>query len=108
LPSGENLEADLANTPWKRSTGLSGCKEKKNMLFVCPFCAKWPFWMPGMRYPVKMIFLDKEKTIIDIKDAVPMTSNPKTWKLYKPEKAAKYVLETPFELNVKIGDKLQF
>ena len=108
LPTGENIEAGYANTHLKRMGGLSGCKEKKCMLFKFPLSARWSFWMPNMYYPIKMIFVNKEKEIVDIKDAIPMTKDFKTWKSYKPNKACKYVLETPFEHNIKIGDKLQF
>jgi uncharacterized membrane protein (UPF0127 family) len=108
LPSGENIDASYANTHLKRMGGLSGCKEKKCMLFKFLVSAKWTFWMPNMYYPIKMIFINKEKEIIDIKEAVPLTWDTKTWKRYKPQKACKYVLETPFEHNIKIGDKLEF
>jgi len=108
LPNGESVEADYAANHLKRMAGLSGCKEKKCMLFKFPLSARWSFWMPNMYYPIKMIFVNKEKEIVDIKDAIPMTKDFKTWKSYKPVKACKYVLETPFEHNIKIGDKLQF
>ncbi len=108
LPNGESIEADYAKTHLKRIAGLSGCKEKKCMLFKFPLSARWGFWMPNMDYPIKMIFINKEKEIVDVKDAIPLTKDPKTWKRYKPCKSCKYVLETPFEHNIKIGDKLQF
>jgi uncharacterized membrane protein (UPF0127 family) len=108
LQGGEKLEVDYANTHLKRMAGLSGCKEKKCMLFKFPLSARWAFWMPNMYYPIKMIFINKEKEIVDIKDAIPLTKDTKTWKRYKPQKACKYVLETPFEHNIKIGDTLQF
>ena len=108
LPSSESIEADFANNHLKRMAGLSGCKEKKNMLFKFPLSARWGFWMPNMYYPLKVIFINKNKEIVDIKDAVPMTKDIRTWKSYKPAKACKYVLETPFENNLKIGDRLQF
>ncbi|MEM2873902.1 MAG: DUF192 domain-containing protein [Candidatus Nanoarchaeia archaeon] len=108
FPSGESIEAELANTHLKRIVGLSGCKEKKAMLFKFPFSFKWGFWMPNMNYPLKIIYINKNKEIVDIKDAIPLTKDTKTWKRYVPKKGCKYVLETPFEHNVKIGDKLQF
>lgn len=108
LPNSEILEAELADNYFKRNEGLSGCKDKKCMLFTMPFSAKWPFWMPAMHYAIKIIYLNKEKEIVDIKEATPLTKHPKTWKIYKPKKACKYALETPFEHNIKIGDKLNF
>jgi hypothetical protein len=108
FPDNTTLEADLANTHMKRIKGLSGRKEKINLLFSFPFSMKWSFWMPNMKYPISIIYLNKEKEVVDVLAAEPMTKDPKTWKSYKPQKACKYVLETPFEHNIKIGDKLQF
>jgi uncharacterized membrane protein (UPF0127 family) len=108
LPNSEILEAELARTHLKRISGLSGYKEKKSMLFVFPLSMKWAFWMPNMYYSIKIIYLNKDKEVVDLKDAFPMTRDLKTWKRYTPQKACKYVLETPFEHNIKIGDKLIF
>lgn len=108
LQNGESIEADYANTHLKRISGLSGCKEKKNMLFKFPFSFQWSFWMPNMYYSLKMVYINKNKEVVDIKDAVPFTKDFKTWKSYRPRKNCKYVLETPFEHAIKIGDRLQF
>lgn len=101
------IEAEVADDFWKRMIGLSFSK-KKNMFFPLPYEAKWSLWMFLVRYPIKMIFIDGNKTIIDIKEAEPISLNPKTWKIYKPEKPCKYVLETPFDLKIKIGNKLRW
>lgn len=109
FPTGESLEAEAAFNHLKRISGLSGCKDKKSMLFKFPISARWSFWMPNMYYPIKIIYINKGKEIVDIKDAIPLTKDLRTWKRYKPKKACKYVLETPFNCeNIKIGDKLQF
>ncbi len=42
--------------------------------------------------PLTLIFLDKSFQILDQQEAIPMTLNPKTWKLYTC-KQAKYCLE---------------
>ncbi len=48
-------------------------------------------WMPFCR-PLDLIFLDNDFTVLELKRAVPLTINPKTWKVYKSERA-KYCLE---------------
>lgn len=108
LPDNTTVEAELADTHFKRVNGLSGSKEKKSMLFTFPFSFRWSFWMPFMNFPISIIYLNKDKEVIDMLSAEPLSADPKTWKFYKPKKACKYVLETPFEHNIKIGDKLQF
>ncbi|NIO44033.1 MAG: hypothetical protein GTN36_00565 [Candidatus Aenigmarchaeota archaeon] len=101
------IEVEVADNFLKRAIGLSFSK-KKNMFFYLPFESKWSLWMFAVRYPIKMIFMDKNKIVIDIKEGEPLSLNPKTWKTYKPKKPCKYILETPFNLKMKIGDKLNF
>lgn len=99
------IQVRLADTLWKRLIGLSFSK-KKNMFFPLPFEDKWSLWMFAVTYPLKMIFIDSNKTVVDIKEAVPLSLHPKTWKTYRPKKPCRYILETPYNLKMKIGDKL--
>ena len=101
------IEADVADDFWKRMIGLS-LSEKKNMFFTMPYEYKWSLWMFLVNYPLKMIFIDKNKNVVDIKEGRPISSNPDTWKIYVPQKPCKYILETPFDLKIKIGDKLNW
>jgi uncharacterized membrane protein (UPF0127 family) len=103
----KKIEADVANSFWKRLFGLSFSK-KKNMLFIMPYEKKWSFWMFGVRHPLKFIFINKSKRVADIKEGKPISFNLKTWKTYKPKAACKYVLETPFKIKIKVGDKLKW
>lgn len=48
-------------------------------------------WMPFCK-PLKLFFLDENMKVTSIQDAVPMTLDPKTWNVYRDEKA-KYCLE---------------
>ncbi|MGB9675032.1 MAG: DUF192 domain-containing protein [Candidatus Nanoarchaeia archaeon] len=107
FPNGEILEVDVAKNFLSRLKGLSGCKEKKAMLFCFPVPGFWSFWMPAMHYPLSMLFLNSDGKVVDIKHAVPLSRDPKTWKIYVPCALCKYVLETPFNHNVSIGDKLK-
>lgn len=101
------IEVDLADTFWKRMLGLSLSK-KRNMLFVMDYEAKWSLWMFMVRYPLKMIFIDKDKTVIDVKEGKPLSLDIRIWKTYAPRKPCKYILETPFNLKIKIGYKLSW
>lgn len=101
------IEADIANNFWKRLIGLSFSK-KKNMIFILSYEDRWSFWMFGVRYSLNMIFLNKSKEVVDVKRARPLSLNPGTWRTYSPEKPCKYVLETPFDVNVEIGDRLDW
>lgn len=101
------IEADLADSFWKHTIGLSFSK-KKNMLFVMPFNDRWPFWMFGVRYPLTMVFIDKEKKVVDVKQAKPLSLDIRTLRTYAPSKKCKYILESPFSLKLKIGERLSW
>jgi uncharacterized membrane protein (UPF0127 family) len=101
------IEADTADNLFKHMIGLSLSK-KRSMLFLMPFNDRWSFWMFGVRYPLRMIFIDKNKRVVDFKDAVPLSLNPRTWRTYTPKKTCRYVLEVPFKLKIKIGDRISW
>jgi len=101
------IEADVANNFWKKMIGLS-LSRNKNMLFIMDYEARWNFWMFLVRYPLKIIFVDKNKIVIDIIEAKPLSLNPETWRTYFPIKSCKYILESPFDLKIKAGDKLSW
>jgi hypothetical protein len=55
-----------------------------------------------MRFEIDVYFIDKNKIIYD-------KVSLKPWKFYRPEKQAKYILETKKDkLKLKIGDRLDF
>ena len=49
-------------------------------------------WMPFVKNNLDLLFIDKKFTVIDVKKAVPLTFNPKTWNAYINWKA-RYCLE---------------
>ena len=49
-------------------------------------------WMPFVKHKLDLFFLDKKFKVLSRQKAVPMTLDPKTWKVYKNDKA-KYCLE---------------
>ncbi len=68
---------------------------------------KYGIWMLFMRYPLNLIFLDKNKKIVDlIKNVPPLSFNPKTWKSYYPKKKCKYVLELDARKRIKNNSKI--
>ena len=101
------IEADVADNFWKRMVGLSLSK-KKNMFFTMNYEDRWSLWMFLVRYPIKMIFIGTDGVVIDIKEGEPLSLDASTWKTYVPRKPCKYILETPFDLRIKIGDRLSW
>ncbi|MCW1296651.1 MAG: DUF192 domain-containing protein [Candidatus Parvarchaeota archaeon] len=51
-----------------------------------------------------IVWLDSKKRVVDVQRAVPFA-----FKIYKPRKAAKYILELKKDiLNLKIGEQIRF
>ena len=51
-------------------------------------------WMPLMRFPIDIIFLDSRKRVVGLHERVrPISFRKRTWRVYYPEKPAKYVIE---------------
>jgi len=102
------IEAELAKGFVSHSLGLSFSKKQRNMLFIMPFPSQWSFWMFGMFYPIKIIFIDENKKIINVETAEPLSFNPKTWKTYAPKQSCKYILEVPADRNFSQEDELSW
>ncbi|TRZ54187.1 DUF192 domain-containing protein [archaeon] len=105
-----SAECEIAKTPWKQMVGLGFSGKRRNMLFIFPFERSWEFWMLGMGYVLKIVFIDSRKRIIEVQEAEPLSLNPRTWKVYAPKKPCKYVLEVPLngKYKFKEGDKLKW
>lgn len=105
-----SLECEIAAAPWKQALGLSFSRRRRNMLFLFPFERRWEFWMFGMSYGLRIIFIDGRKRVIEVREAEPLSLNSRTWKVYAPEKPCKYVLEIPANSKYKFeeGDKLKW
>lgn len=103
----KTIKTDLADNSIQHFFGLSFSK-KKNLFFIMKYEKRWRLWMFGVKYPIRMIFIDNNKKVIDIKKGVPITNNPKTWKVYRPKNPCRYILETPYDFKVKVGDRVNF
>ncbi|MEW5758655.1 MAG: DUF192 domain-containing protein [Candidatus Omnitrophota bacterium] len=107
------FEFELANTDYKRYYGLMFRKFldiDKGMLFVFDKEDQHKFWMKNMNFPLDIIWIAKDKKIVDIhKNALPCKNNCES---LIPGKKAKYVLELNSGVvdrsNIKIGDKAKF
>ncbi len=56
----------------------------------------YSIWMLCMRFPIDVVFINSEGTVTDVFERVPPVSfDPKTWKIYKPTRPVKWILEVP-------------
>lgn len=106
--------AEIAKGFWKKTIGLMFRNNMENSQgFMMEFEQEdfYGIWMFCMRFPIDLVFIDPEKRVVDFFENVkPFGINPKTWKVYKPGKPAKWVLELKSgrikETRTSLGDKL--
>lgn len=102
----------LANNPGlckniiSQSIGLLLKTKAKPLLFIFKKEEKHAFHMIMVFCAIDIIFLDKNKKIVDMKEKF------KPFEFFKPRKKAKYVLEVPCKTikrsQSKIGDSVSF
>ena len=99
----------VADTEQKRELGLggrSGLASNEGMLFIFPKEGTYGFWMKDMRFPVDILWLSNDGTVIYIQEKVSPDTYPH---VFTPGKKARYVLELPAgystEHHILVGDR---
>ncbi|MCC6290679.1 DUF192 domain-containing protein [Candidatus Nomurabacteria bacterium] len=90
---GKKIDLELAQTPEEMTRGLSGREglpEDSGMLFVYPEDTVPAFWMKDMRFPIDIIWLDKNWMVVGIEKNLLPSTYPQT---FSPPKPIRYVLE---------------
>jgi uncharacterized protein len=91
------LVADIAATDEQRTKGLSvkdRLAENEAMLFVFDNEAEHTFWMKDMKFPIDIIWIDTDKTVVHIEHNLQPCSSELFCPTYKPIDDSLYVLET--------------
>lgn len=107
-------DVEIASSYKERMKGLSGRKSIGcgGLLFVFNGEGRHSIWMPNMKFPIDIIYISKGKEVVDVKhEALPISADPRTWKIFRPGEKAKYILEVPAKCakdRIRIGDLLQF
>jgi hypothetical protein len=116
-PSGVTIQAEIADTPQKRSTGLmyrDHLNKDHGMLFVFDQPQAWTFWMKNTQIALDLIWLDGKKRVIHIEQNVPIcTRTDDSCPQYRSNSEdAMFVLEiaggTLGGYKIEKGSKLQF
>jgi uncharacterized protein len=95
--NGQVLFADIAATDEQRTEGLAvkdSLAENEAMLFVFDNEAEHTFWMKNMKFPIDIIWLDSDKTVVHIEHNLQPCSSELLCPTYKPNDDSLYVLET--------------
>ena len=91
------MKVDIAGTPQQQQTGLaikSALKENDGMLFPFPNESYQGFWMKDMKFPIDIMWIDKNNTIVYIQPNLPPCVNDQNCPIYRPNVKVIYVLET--------------
>ncbi len=109
------IKARLAQTPLQQAQGLMKVKflpEDEGMLFIFSNEASRSFWMKNTYIPLDLIFISKDKKIVEIKSNFEPCFKGEKCPLYKSQQKAKYVLEVNGgfceKYQIKEGDLLNF
>jgi uncharacterized membrane protein (UPF0127 family) len=114
LPSGSSVTAELAVSEAERARGLM-FREKllpdQGMLFVFEKEGAYAFWMKNTLIPLDMLWLDRDRQIVQIERNVPpCKADP--CPSYGGARPGLYVLELPAgaadRFGLKVTDRLEF
>lgn len=110
--NGHELDVVLAKTDKDKQIGLSKydkLDQDKGMLFIFDQPGFYPFWMKNMKFPIDIIFINKDR-IVTIYAEVP--TSKRNLILYSPTEASDKVLEvkaqTSTKYNFKVGEKVEY
>ena len=95
--NGYALTADIAGTPKQQMTGLAikfHLNEDQAMLFPFPVPSLEGFWMKDMRFPIDIMWIDSNNTIVHIESNLQPCIKGAICPIYSPPIKVIYVLET--------------
>lgn len=95
--NGQRLIAEVSATSEQRTRGLTvknALAENESMLFVFDNQAKHKFWMKDMKFPIDIIWIGSDKSVIDIEKSLQPCNSGFLCSTYEPDGDSLYVLET--------------
>jgi hypothetical protein len=103
------IDAEIADTDQARSIGLmnrESLADTEGMLFIFSSPGRYAFWMKNMRISIDIVWIDKDKRVVDIKSRVPPCGD--ACESMVPSNEALYVLElrsgSADDRKIKVGD----
>ena len=109
-------DIETADSAFRKAVGLMFRKELRKgrgLLMNFGRDSRPGIWMLGMRFPIDLVFIDRRKRVVDLREGIkPMSLNPGTWCVHYPRKSVRYVLELNKGMlkrtGTGIGDVLEF
>jgi uncharacterized protein len=97
--------AKLCRNIFSKTLGLMFSRKNKSLIFIFKEKKIVPLHMFFVFYPIDVLFLDENKTVVEIKE------NFKPFSFYTPRNTSKYVIElskdTIKNSKTKIKDKIE-
>lgn len=107
------FHADVAEKDWTRQRGLAGRKgldPGQAMLFKFETDDLWGIWMKGMKFPIDIIWINKDDHVVHIEHSIEPDGEPH--EEYRPPVPARYVLEVAAgearQANIQVGSTVKF
>lgn len=100
-------KVEIASSPFEKMKGMRFRREGK-MLFIFDREVREGLHMATLSVPLQMIFFNSNRKVIGVQKAEPWTFDPETWRIYRPGKSYRYVLETTKFLDVETGERFEF
>ncbi len=97
------VRVEVVETLEERTKGLSGRQELEyveGLLFIFPEADYHGIWMKDMLFPIDIIWISEDLTIIDIDEYVTPNTYPR---VFRPSQPARYVVETNVNFSDSIG-----
>jgi uncharacterized membrane protein (UPF0127 family) len=95
LPSGKILQTEVMVSDEDRAMGLMfrpSLPRDRGMLFVFEEPDFHGIWMKNCRFPIDILWLDEDKTIVHVAESVPPCKS-EPCPVYEPMRKASYVVE---------------
>ncbi|HBM45975.1 MAG: hypothetical protein UT05_C0001G0048 [Parcubacteria group bacterium GW2011_GWF2_38_76] len=106
----KNITVELADNDCKRELGLSGrtsLGKKQGMLFVYQNDGSRGIWMKDMKFPIDILWINKDTEVVGIEWAITPETYPK---IFGEAYEAAFVLELPVgfikENYISLGSKI--
>ncbi len=95
LPSGKLLQVEVMVKDEDRAMGVMfrpSLPQERGLLFVFQDADFHGFWMKNCKFPIDMVWLDAERRVVHVAEAVPPCPKDPC-PTYQPLRKARYVLE---------------
>ncbi len=109
------FELKVAESQKEKEIGLSATKslqENQGMIFMFDKPDYYPFWMKNMTIPIDIIYINNDKIVTIIDNALPPKNQDEKLTIYTPLEASNRVLEIKAGLsktyNFKKGDNVRY